>query len=118
MSVDIMEVFLYLLKELFFKFIIGTIVNLFFCKEKINLLTSFRDHIITEIFFFFLYCSYSPENKEVKCFNSLVSDARPLTSQPQSQCDIFKPELAVPVRMGHKATRSHCALHVLGMIVE
>ena len=47
-----------------------------------------------------------------------MSEARPLTSQSQSQCDIFKPELAVPVRMGHKATRSHCALHVLGMIIR
>ena len=89
----------------------------FYCRQKLNLSTSHWDCIVTEVTFF-LYCSYSPENKEVKCFNSLVSEARPLTSQSQSQCDIFKPELAVPVRMGHKATRSHCALHVLGMIIR
>ncbi|VDH90727.1 E3 ubiquitin-protein ligase MYCBP2, partial [Mytilus galloprovincialis] len=60
--------------------------------------------------------SYSPENREVSCFNSLVTEARPLTSQGHQQCGLFKPELAVPVKMGHKATRSHCALHVLGCL--
>ena len=28
--------------------------------------------------------------------------------------DLFKPELAVPTRMGCTASRSHCALHMLG----
>lgn len=64
---------------------------------------------------FCFHYSYSPENREVSCFNSLVTEARPLTSQGHQQCGLFKPELAVPVKMGHKATRSHCALHVLGM---
>ena len=31
-----------------------------------------------------------------------------------SMRDLFKPELAVPTRMGCTASRSHCALHMLG----
>ena len=33
-----------------------------------------------------------------------------------SMRDLFKPELAVPTRMGCTASRSHCALHMLGNV--
>lgn len=52
--------------------------------------------------------SYLPSNHEVSCYNCLASESRALT------CDLFEPELAVPVRTGCSTTRSHCALHMLG----
>lgn len=54
--------------------------------------------------------SYLPSNHEVSCFNCLASESRALT------CDLFEPELAVPVRTGCSTTRSHCALHMLGCL--
>ncbi|XP_062580615.1 E3 ubiquitin-protein ligase MYCBP2-like [Saccostrea cucullata] len=55
--------------------------------------------------------SYLPSSHEVTCYNCLASEARTLTP-----CDLFKPELAVPVRTGCNTTRSHCALHMLGCL--
>ena len=65
----------------------------------------------------FLYFSFNPENYELKCYNVIAAEARSLKSEEKVLSDIFKSELAVPTCTGADATRSHCALHVLGMYV-
>ena len=65
----------------------------------------------------FLYFSFNPENYELKCYNVIAAEARSLKSEEKVLSDIFKSELAVPTCTGADATRSHCALHVLGMHV-
>ena len=45
----------------------------------------------------------------------IAAEARSLKLEDKNVCEIFKPELTVPVSEGAEASRSHCALHVLGM---
>ncbi|XP_035827428.1 E3 ubiquitin-protein ligase MYCBP2 isoform X3 [Aplysia californica] len=59
---------------------------------------------------------YNPRSQEIRCYNVLVSEAQSLTKIDPGYCDIFSPELAVPTRIGCQATRSHCALHMLGCL--
>ncbi|KAK6172343.1 hypothetical protein SNE40_016020 [Patella caerulea] len=59
---------------------------------------------------------YSSATQELQCYNVLSTDARDLRLIDQGYCHIFSPELAVPTRMGCKASRSHCALHILGCL--
>ena len=61
------------------------------------------------------YCSFAPDLNEVECFNVIAAEARSLKLEDKNVCEIFKPELTVPVSEGAEASRSHCALHVLGM---
>ena len=68
---------------------------------------------INECFVIFHY-SYLPSKHEVSCYNCLASESRSIKSTDKSMGDLFKPELAVPTRMGCTASRSHCALHMLG----
>ena len=58
--------------------------------------------------------SFDPENQELKCYNVIAAEARSLNPEEKVMSDIFKSELAVPTCTGSDATRSHCALHVLG----
>ena len=58
--------------------------------------------------------SFDPENQELKCYNVIAAEARSLNAEEKVMSDIFKSELAVPTCTGSDATRSHCALHVLG----
>ena len=44
----------------------------------------------------------------------IAAEARSLKTEEKVLSDIFKSELAVPTCNGADATRSHCALHVLG----
>ncbi|ESO93790.1 hypothetical protein LOTGIDRAFT_153260, partial [Lottia gigantea] len=60
--------------------------------------------------------SYYPPTHDVQSFNVISTDARDLRLVNSGYCHIFKPELSVPTRMGCKATRSHCALHMLGCL--
>ncbi|KAL3880398.1 hypothetical protein ACJMK2_032642, partial [Sinanodonta woodiana] len=60
--------------------------------------------------------SYNPQSQEIKCFNVVAMDARSIPQTEGSLCDIFKPEVAMPTRLGATASRSHCALHILGCL--
>lgn len=60
------------------------------------------------------YFSYCPVTHEVKSFNVVASETRNLFSVDKNLCSILKAELAVPVGLSSNATRSHCALHILG----
>lgn len=50
----------------------------------------------------------------MECYNVISAEARVLKQEEKNVCEIFKPELTVPVSEGAEASRSHCALHVLG----
>ncbi|XP_052792731.1 E3 ubiquitin-protein ligase MYCBP2-like isoform X2 [Mya arenaria] len=60
--------------------------------------------------------SYSQETNEVECYNVISAEARPLKHDDKVVSEIFKPELTVPTCWTTEATRSHCALHVLGCL--
>nr|AOV18880.1 myc binding protein 2 [Lymnaea stagnalis] len=59
---------------------------------------------------------YNPRTQEIRCYNVMISEAQDLRKIDPGYCDIFSPELAVPTRIGCQATRSHCALHMLGCL--
>ncbi|KAH9488940.1 E3 ubiquitin-protein ligase mycbp2 [Bulinus truncatus] len=59
---------------------------------------------------------YNPKTQEIRCYNVLISEAQDLKKIDPGYCDIFSPELAMPTRTGCQATRSHCALHMLGCL--
>ncbi|CAG5134648.1 unnamed protein product, partial [Candidula unifasciata] len=59
---------------------------------------------------------YNPKTQEIRCYNVMISEAHDLKKIDPGYCDIFSPELAVPTRIGCQATRSHCALHMLGCL--
>jgi hypothetical protein len=63
-------------------------------------------------------CSFSQENNEIQCYNVIAAEARSLKTEDTTVCELFKPELSVPIKGGAEATRSHCALHVLGRWYE
>ena len=58
--------------------------------------------------------SYSQETNDVECYNVIAAEARTLKHDDRVLSEIFKPELSVPTNDNAEATRSHCALHVLG----
>ncbi|XP_052283534.1 E3 ubiquitin-protein ligase MYCBP2-like isoform X2 [Dreissena polymorpha] len=60
--------------------------------------------------------SFSQESNEVECYNVISAEARPLKHEDCDINEIFKPEFSVPTRGNAEATRSHCALHVLGCL--
>ena len=60
--------------------------------------------------------SYSPQNQQILSYNVIQSEARSLQSFESGLCNILSPDLAIPVRPGTLATRSHAALHMLGKI--
>ncbi|XP_053398701.1 E3 ubiquitin-protein ligase MYCBP2-like isoform X4 [Mercenaria mercenaria] len=60
--------------------------------------------------------SFSPEDNEIQCYNVIAAEARCLKADDNTVCELFKPELSVPIKGGAEATRSHCALHVLGCL--
>ena len=66
----------------------------------------------------FLFCSYNVEKQEIVCYNVINCEARNLQSFQPTLCNILSPELSLPVRMGAAASRSHTALHMLGMLLS
>ncbi|XP_055893471.1 E3 ubiquitin-protein ligase MYCBP2-like isoform X4 [Biomphalaria glabrata] len=59
---------------------------------------------------------YNPKTQEIRCYNVMICEAQDLRKIDPGYCDIFSPELAMPTRTGCQATRSHCALHMLGCL--
>ncbi|XP_059170813.1 E3 ubiquitin-protein ligase MYCBP2-like isoform X4 [Physella acuta] len=59
---------------------------------------------------------YNPRTQEIRCYNVMIGESQDLRKVDPGYCDIFCPELAVPTRIGCQATRSHCALHILGCL--
>ena len=59
---------------------------------------------------------FLPATREMWCYNAVIADARvPATSDIQGRCSILSPELALPSGPQATTTRSHGALHILGM---
>ncbi|XP_041356631.1 E3 ubiquitin-protein ligase MYCBP2-like isoform X3 [Gigantopelta aegis] len=59
---------------------------------------------------------YNPVTHKVNCYNVLSTEARDLKAVNPSYCNHFSPEIAVPIRQGAVASRSHCALHMLSCL--
>jgi len=70
-------------------------------------------------FFFYsvLFCSrFRPNARELWSYNAVVADSRlPSAPDMQSRCSILSPELALPTGSKALTTRSHAALHILGI---
>ncbi|KAL4230611.1 E3 ubiquitin-protein ligase mycbp2 [Mactra antiquata] len=60
--------------------------------------------------------SFCSETNNIDCYNVIAAEARSVKPDDKSLCVLFNPELSVPIIGGAEATRSHCALHVLGCL--
>lgn len=80
--------------------------------RRMTFIVFVSNFVISKLFF----DRFRSNTRELWSYNAVVADSRlPSAPDMQSRCSILSPELALPTGSKALTTRSHAALHILGI---